>query len=167
MIEFNNHITVGIALNNSPGYYYSYNNKHYYYIETTSQGWKIGDIPEEYLNKKSKIFVISYNKPLYVWDCKAYLYTERNYKFVKFVFKIKNFGNRTGKFKVYATFDIGNGYVYNPKESDFITLKPNEERTITLEIPVPNKPYKKLLLCLLDENNSLIDIKYFLEGDYG
>ena len=44
LVEFPNHIGVGIA-GDYEGSYISYENTQYYYIETTSEGWAIGDLP--------------------------------------------------------------------------------------------------------------------------
>ena len=43
------HAAAGIVLDNVPGgTYYEKNGKHYYYCETTAEGWHVGDIPKEY-----------------------------------------------------------------------------------------------------------------------
>lgn len=43
------HMAVGIrGADDLPGYYFEYDGARYYYIETTGEGWGIGDLPEEY-----------------------------------------------------------------------------------------------------------------------
>lgn len=39
-----------------PGYYWEYDGRKYYYIETTGVGWGIGDLPDEY--KDDSAYVI-------------------------------------------------------------------------------------------------------------
>ena len=49
LLFFEDHVAVGLGLASVPGgQYYNDTGIHYYYCETTSQGWTIGDIPDEY-----------------------------------------------------------------------------------------------------------------------
>ena len=43
---FSGHMAAGIVLDDGSGYYYTYNEKHYYYCETTSDVWAIGHEPD-------------------------------------------------------------------------------------------------------------------------
>ncbi|RHS88717.1 hypothetical protein [Clostridium sp. AM42-4] len=52
------HMALGIAGTDIPGSYYERNGKKYYYVETTSSGWKIGDIPNEYRCQKAEVVPI-------------------------------------------------------------------------------------------------------------
>ncbi|MBN7774201.1 copper amine oxidase N-terminal domain-containing protein [Clostridium aminobutyricum] len=53
MLEYDDHMAVGIkGADNLKGTYYEQDGSRYYYIETTSTGWKIGKIPEEYAEKE-------------------------------------------------------------------------------------------------------------------
>jgi len=84
------HMSIAIAFSNSPsGYYYSNNNRDYYYIETTGNGWEIGDMPSEYKNTKAKLLNEYYNEaevyPSYRKPCEissdfiGYYYDGQNY----------------------------------------------------------------------------------------
>ncbi|MFA5102823.1 MAG: transglutaminase-like domain-containing protein [Candidatus Thermoplasmatota archaeon] len=53
-----NHMAVGITCSDCSGTSYTYNNKKYYYLETTGNNWKVGQLPEEYENTKAKIYPI-------------------------------------------------------------------------------------------------------------
>lgn len=56
MLEYDDHMAVGIkGSNNLKGTYYEENGDRYFYIETTSKGWKIGKIPAEYADKDAVI----------------------------------------------------------------------------------------------------------------
>lgn len=57
-----NHYAVGILGNDIPGSYWTYNNKTYYYSETTGNGFKIGQIPDEFKNKSAYIYSIKANE---------------------------------------------------------------------------------------------------------
>ena len=54
MIVFSDHVGLGVAMVNdiSGGYYYrGSDGTKYYYLETTSPGWQIGELPEDYINE--------------------------------------------------------------------------------------------------------------------
>jgi hypothetical protein len=49
------HMGVGIAGSGLYGDYYSYNNVPYYYCETTAIGWKVGEIPLDFVHDQVQI----------------------------------------------------------------------------------------------------------------
>lgn len=49
------HMAVGVLGDGIPGAFTTYDNKKYYYCETTGDGWKIGDIPDEYIGVIPKV----------------------------------------------------------------------------------------------------------------
>ncbi len=60
-----NHYAVGILGNNLKGSYFTYpadSNKTYYYCETTGNGFKIGQLPEEFSGQKAFIYTIDQSK---------------------------------------------------------------------------------------------------------
>ena len=51
------HMAVGVAVTGvSGGYSYTYDGEKYYYLETTSATWKVGEIPSEYERKSDAIY---------------------------------------------------------------------------------------------------------------
>ncbi|MDD5142385.1 transglutaminase-like domain-containing protein [Methanoregula sp.] len=52
------HMAVGITCDGCKGSPFVYNHKNYYYLETTGNNWKVGQIPEKYQNTKVKIYPI-------------------------------------------------------------------------------------------------------------
>jgi hypothetical protein len=52
------HMAVGITCSACTGTSYTYNNKKYYYLETTGNNWKVGQMPEKYKNTKAKVYPI-------------------------------------------------------------------------------------------------------------
>lgn len=54
------HVAVGVLGEEGIlGYYFQYDERRYYYCETTGDGWGIGDIPEEYEDVKARIYEIN------------------------------------------------------------------------------------------------------------
>ena len=77
LVEFHNHMGVGIKTAHSQsGYYYPIGDAWYYYYETTGKGWKVGDLPSDYLYENAKITRIwdgsvHYSYPKYIKPCYA------------------------------------------------------------------------------------------------
>jgi hypothetical protein len=55
------HLAVGVLGNDLAGSYYTYNNKTYYYCETTGDGWTIGQLPDEWKDETAHIYTINTN----------------------------------------------------------------------------------------------------------
>lgn len=53
------HMAVGVrGADDLPGYYFEYDGARYYYVETTGEGWGIGDLPEEYRDDRVRIYQV-------------------------------------------------------------------------------------------------------------
>jgi len=55
------HYAVGVWGKDLYGSYYTYNNKRYYFCETTGNNFEIGDIPSEYQGASAYLYSIDYN----------------------------------------------------------------------------------------------------------
>jgi len=56
LIQFKDHMAVGVKGEDSiPGSYYEVDGTRYYYVETTSPGWDIGEVPEQMKDKPARI----------------------------------------------------------------------------------------------------------------
>ncbi len=59
LVLFDDHLGVGVlGSDDLLGYYYKLNGKKYYYIETTSPGWEIGDLPDELIYKTATLWPV-------------------------------------------------------------------------------------------------------------
>jgi len=54
-----NHLAVGVWGTNLHGYYITYQDRDYYYCETTGEDWKIGDVPDEFQGATADIYSIN------------------------------------------------------------------------------------------------------------
>jgi len=91
LIEFHNHMGVGIkTVHEQSGYYYPIGDDWYYYYETTGEGWNVGELPNDYLYENAKITriwdnSIHYSYPKYIKPCYSspdfagYYYDGSNY----------------------------------------------------------------------------------------
>ena len=56
IIFYDTHAAVGISCEaGTPGTYYNYNGRRYYYVETTAMGWTLGQMPDGYYTKSAQI----------------------------------------------------------------------------------------------------------------
>ncbi len=75
LIEFHNHMGVGVnTAHSQSGYYYPVGDKWYYYYETTGEDWEIGELPSDYLYENAKITKvwdnsIYYSYPKHIKPC--------------------------------------------------------------------------------------------------
>ena len=66
------HIAVGVQGEEGiPGYYFTYDDKRFYYCETTGDGFGIGDMPDEFIDVEANIYEISLSQQ-YVADTIIY-----------------------------------------------------------------------------------------------
>ena len=91
LVQFHNHMGVGIkTVHSQSGYYYPIGDEWYYYYETTAEGWQVGELPKDYLYENAKIIRIwdgsiyylnpQYIKPCYVSsDFLGYYFDGENY----------------------------------------------------------------------------------------
>jgi len=52
------HMAAGVYGNDLPGYYWTYDGRDYYYIETTGEGWGVGDLPDVYQDTKATVYQV-------------------------------------------------------------------------------------------------------------
>lgn len=50
------HMAVGIALPDGSGSYYQQNGKRYFYLETTGEGWQIGEFPPDITDSRGQVY---------------------------------------------------------------------------------------------------------------
>lgn len=58
LIEPPGHMAAGVGGGNLRGAYYEYGGRDYYFIETTGEGWGIGEVPSEYEGAKASIYQV-------------------------------------------------------------------------------------------------------------
>jgi len=58
LIDLPGHMAVGIAID-AYGSYYTHDGKKYFYLETTGEGWEIGEIPEAYEDELAYVYPLN------------------------------------------------------------------------------------------------------------
>jgi hypothetical protein len=150
-----NHMAVGVKVD-ALGSYWIHDYEIYFYLETTSGGWEIGEYPED-LEKEAHIFEL---KPIPMcvlnWTAqwKARSQIEVN-------ITVSNVGTAMAiDIYVYASFDAGEGNIWNQKTSDSFNLDFGESETKPLVLQVPRKKRTRLIVGIVDSEGYSIDESY-------
>lgn len=56
LLENARHMAVGVSVSGVNGSYYLHNNKKYFYLETTGEGWQIGQIPASIIDRTARVY---------------------------------------------------------------------------------------------------------------
>jgi hypothetical protein len=114
LIKFPEHVAIGIkGGENIAGTYWEYDGSRYYYLETTGEGWRIGQLPEDYEGVSAYVYPLV---PIPILTHEWTISSEGFYALLEV--KINNMGTATANdVYVYAGFDAGNNQVWNPEQS--------------------------------------------------
>ncbi len=58
ILEYSDHVALGVLSSSTTGYYYTHEGQNYYYLETTGENWGIGEVPDQYLNVSAYVHEI-------------------------------------------------------------------------------------------------------------
>ncbi len=137
------------------GTYWEHNGKKYFYLETTGQGWQIGELPPKFQGEAAHIYDIV-PVPILTHDWEAT--TEGNY--VELIVTVENRGTETA-YDVYirAGFDAGGGMLWNAEESALLDLAPDCGMTVTMYLTMPWDKHTRLVVQIVD-NGYAVDESY-------
>jgi len=91
LLEFSDHAAIGLASSGSLfGSSYLYNGSQYYYVETTTTGWRAGEVPKEYKNQQPDIYPITPAPSITVHLNPSYQNHDSTYVYYKVEYTIVN-----------------------------------------------------------------------------
>lgn len=145
LIALPRHLAAGVS-GSFYGSYYRFENKKYFYLETTGEGWEIGEIPEDFKGTSAHLYRI---EPIPIlthsWEAK-YITSET----IELTITVKNEGTAMARdVYVFTGFDAGENKVWNAKESDKFTLPLGSRANVTLRLTVPKNKYTKLVVQIV------------------
>ena len=156
LIMLPEHVAVGIeGAADVAGTYYQYGGRDYYYLETTGEGYAVGEIPEELGSSQASILPM---KPVAILthDYQA----TPNGKGVAVEVTVQNLGTASAeRVSVLAGFESGE-WVLNGEESDYFSVAAGDAATVKLSVVLPQERHIRLLVqifedgALVDESNS-------------
>ena len=152
LLNLPDHVAVGLAVDTS-GMYWEYESTNYFYVETTGEGWKIGQIPEAY---ESASATISPLLPHAV--CTLDWSASRVSQKMTIVADVSNVGTAEARnIKLYVAFEGGSGQIWNPRLSDLFSLAVGEETQISMELVVPHDVYTRMIVQVLDPFGEVLE----------
>ncbi len=137
------HMAVGIAGGEGVyGTYWDYAGQKYYYLETTGDGWEIGEVPLEYKDARATIYEM---KPVpiltHTWTSTGRV----GYMDLQVV--VSNLGSAAAQgVYIYAGFDAGNDLSWNSQKSPLFDVGVDQEVTVTMSIRVPTGQHTRILV---------------------
>jgi hypothetical protein len=147
-----NHVAVGVAMDAS-GTYWTHKEIQYFYVETTGEGWEIGEVPEEHQGESAFVYPVQ-PVPIITHGWTASTLRRR----VTLVADVQNVGTAeaTGV-KLFAAFELEDGLFLNPVQSNFFDLGVGEETTVMLEFTEPPNMYARIVVRILDPFGFVMD----------
>jgi hypothetical protein len=144
------HMAVGINIDAS-GTYWTSNDNRYYYLETTGEGWEIGECPDEYTTAfvydLTPIPVLTHS-----WEASW------NNRKLDISIEVSNDGTTIAEdYYVWVAYDAGEGYVWYQTESSPFNLQFGKTITIDLTLDVPNDEYTRLMIRIIDSDGYRVD----------
>jgi len=152
------HVAVGIAGEESmPGRYWEYDGTKYFYLETTGQGFQIGEVPSVYSKATAHVYPI---RPVAIlmhdWVAKW----SGNQLAVKIT--VQNGGTAiTNRASVLAGFE-SDGLIYNQEDSGLFSVAAGTDTIVNLKVNVPRDRHMRLLVQILN-HGEVVDQSY---GDW-
>lgn len=98
LIELPAHMALGVkGGENLTGAYYEYNGDRYYYVETTATGYKLGEIPPEYIGDAVKLYTMNPMPTMDIHIRADYTKSDRNYVYYTVRCNVTNTGPTTAQ----------------------------------------------------------------------
>jgi hypothetical protein len=139
------HVGVGVALDHS-GTYWPYEGVDYYYVETTGEGWEIGELPEDYQGQGANVYPIL-PVPIVTIEWTGSKVNHR----VTLVIDVQNVGTGEAEnIKVFFAHEGEEGEIWDPVESSFFDLSVGEEKAVALETDEPQGVRTRIVVRVLD-----------------
>ncbi len=156
LIVFPHHIGVGIkGSEDRYGTYYEYKGDRYFYIETTGEGWLIGDLPKEYQNTSASLYPMLPTPILtHEWNATSIG------NVTELEVTVQNLGTATAyNVSILAGFDAGEGMLWNSEKSEPFQVQVAQQVTVRFNLRVPLDKHTRLAIQI-GENGYLVDESY-------
>ena len=135
------------------GVYYLYEDVNYFYLETTGEGWNIGDFPEEFQGELAYLYPLN-PIPICVLNWSASIVGEMLIVAVT----VENVGTSEARgIKIFAGFKVGYSLLLNPGESDFFYLDVEGASSLEILLSVPDERNMCLVVRVLDPCGLVLD----------
>ena len=146
------HMAVGIGID-AYGTYWELDGTKFFYLETTGEGWEIGEMPPEYAEETAFIFEME-PTPIITHDWQATIQGTR----LTLIVEVKNSGTAAARLiTVYGAFDAGDDMAWNPVESEPFNLNIGASTTVQIELEAPPGEHTRLIIGVMGTEGYLLD----------
>lgn len=155
LLDLPKHMAVGVKCEETVGVHYTddYDND-YCYLETTGEGWQIGQLPDEYLDAKATLrYLVA--KPIITLDWASESVDADMFNVVyETTINVKNEGSATAEnLRAWVLFDTTeDGMVYSQIEGNSYDLKAGSELKSVFTSSVPRGVYTRLRIVVIGDN---------------
>ena len=145
LIMLPQHVAVGVAGEDTiEGTYYKYDGRSFYYVETTGEGYRIGESPEEYSGARASVYPVQ-PVAILTHDYDA----TPNGDQVGVQVTVHNVGTaRSGRVAVLAGF-ASSEWVFNAQESGIVPIEAGASATVSVNVKIPQERHIRLLVQVL------------------
>jgi hypothetical protein len=160
LINLPGHVAIGVAVD-AYGTYWPHEGTQYFYVETTGEGWEIGELPEAHQGESAVVYpLLPVPVCTHTWAASTLRHK------VSIVADIQNVGTAeaTG-IKLFVAFEGEGDVLWNPRESDLFDLDVGEDTTVMLELDEPRNVHTRLVIRILDPFGAVMDESHSLWYD--
>jgi hypothetical protein len=146
------HVGVGVDVDHE-GTYWLYEDVKYYYVETTGEGWEIGELPEAHQGHSATVYPII-PVPIITHDWTG---STVNHKLM-LVADVQNVGTGDAEnFKLFVAYEGEEGEIWNAVESNFFDLAVGAETSIEIMANEPRGVHTRIVVRVLDAWGDVMD----------
>lgn len=153
-IRIEGHLGLGVVCEEGEGSIYYENGIEYIYLETTAQGWELGQIPPQYFSSEYEIFSLAPQPAIafeFTYNEIRALDTQKEYEIIV---TVRNQGSaKAENVKVICSFTTEEeGQVYAEVFSEPVSLTPEETLTSRAKLFVPKNVETQILVAVNGDN---------------
>jgi len=146
-----NHLAVGVLGSEEIyGTYWELDGGKYYYLETTGDGFELGEIPPEYMGSTARLYeLIPVPITTHEWES-VRSYSLFGQSYYELEIRVDNLGTATAYgLSVVTAFDAGDNMIWNRTESSLFDLEPRYRETIRMQVKVPRDEYTRVIVSVM------------------
>ena len=156
LITLAEHMGVGVVCGHCSGEYFFEGGTEYLYLETTGQGWELGQIPPHYDSPNYKVYPLTPQPAVeFEFDYKE-VKSHPSQKEFEITVQVKNSGSATAdNLKIVASLaGTEDDQVYSEVVSDSYSLDPEDKLTSTATLFVPKDVETRIRVAISGDNFS-------------
>lgn len=164
LLKFPNHMAIGVHVDGAPGTYCEYNSVRYYYLETTGDGWKIGEVPEEYINDQPEVCPLIKSPQMNLNFTVAQTDMDDSYVYYRVNCIIKNNGREVAAnarlHMMAMALSRGKDMIWQPDVTvDLGDYRPEQSGTAEGTLKVPRNETSEIVCVLYGDNFGDVELK--------